>query len=90
MNSVEASFLITRIMELVPDTYTDGQAHILEVFKTLRGEGYSPYQIVELFKLKRGLQLSINEKGKSGPFPRGAEAIMSDLEEIIVSMRGRW
>ncbi|MBW1819325.1 MAG: radical SAM protein, partial [Deltaproteobacteria bacterium] len=40
MNSVEASFLITRIMELVPDTYTDGQAHILEVFKTLRGEGY--------------------------------------------------
>jgi anaerobic magnesium-protoporphyrin IX monomethyl ester cyclase len=83
MDSVEASSLMTRMLGLIPDTYTDGQAHIMEIFKTLRGEGYSSHQIVELFRLKRDLQLTIKGNGGSGPFPPGVEAILSDLEAVI-------
>ena len=83
MDAVEASGLMTRMIRLIDRGYTDGQSYIEEIYKCLRGEGYSPEDILELFRLKRALQLAL-ENGQQGerPSPR-VERILDQLSRIV-------
>jgi len=59
--------LMYHMPERIDGRFTDGQAHVEEIYKLLRGEGYSPAEITELFRLKRELQLSIKEVSTDEP-----------------------
>ncbi|HIC85268.1 MAG TPA: radical SAM protein, partial [Desulfobacterales bacterium] len=59
MDSVKASALIPRMVVEIQKGYTDGMTYIEEIYKFLRGKGYSGERILELFKLKRELQLAL-------------------------------
>ncbi len=61
MDSVEASRLLMQMIELIPESFTDGQSYVEEIYKMLRGEGYARGEIRELFRLKRQLQLTLRE-----------------------------
>jgi len=82
MDSVEASRLMARMPGRIDRSFTDGQAYVEEIYKLLRGEGYSPEEIKELFRLKRTLQLSIKgtRPGERNP---EAEAILLKLETLV-------
>ena len=82
MDSVEASRLMSQMLERIDRSFTDGQAYVEEIYKLLRGEGYAPPEIRELFRLKRALQLSIR---RSGGGERGSETerVLSELETLV-------
>ncbi len=67
MDSVEASRLLMQMIELIPESFTDGQSYVEEIYKMLRGEGYARGDIKELFRLKRQLQLTLREHPSDGP-----------------------
>jgi anaerobic magnesium-protoporphyrin IX monomethyl ester cyclase len=82
MDSVEASRLMAQMPERIDRSFTDGQAYVEEIYKLLRGEGYSPEEIKELFRLKRNLQLSI--KGtRPGEQDSETEGIFLELETLV-------
>ncbi len=82
MDSAEASRLMSQMLEKIDGSYTDGQAYVEEIYKLLRGAGYSPEEIKTLFRLKRALQLSI--KGtQAGESSDGTEAIFLQLKALI-------
>jgi len=82
MDSGLASRLMARMPEQINRSFTDGQAYVEEIYKLLRGEGYSQEEIRELFRLKRALQLSI--KGvRPGESHSKAETILSKLETLV-------
>jgi len=83
MDSVEASRLMSHMLERIDKSFTDGQAYVEEIYKLLRGEGYSPAEILELFKLKRELQLSIKEASVNGQSSNEIERILSDLQVVV-------
>jgi len=83
MDSVEASLLMSHMLERIDKSFTDGQAYVEEIYKLLRGEGYSPAEILELFKLKRELQLSIKEASVNGQSSNEIERILSDLQVVV-------
>ncbi len=82
MDSVEASRLMSQMVERIDRSFTDGQAYVEEIYKLLRGERYSPQEIKALFRLKRALQLSIK---KFRPDERSSETeqILSELESRV-------
>ena len=83
MDAEEASRLMSGMPHLVDEGYTDGQSYIEEIYKCLRGEGYAPEEILELFRLKRDLQLSLEDNRKGdGPSPQ-VERILNDLSRIV-------
>ncbi len=53
MDSTEASALMAQMPRLIEPGLTDGQTYIEEIYKLLRGKGYTPEEIKELFRLKR-------------------------------------
>jgi anaerobic magnesium-protoporphyrin IX monomethyl ester cyclase len=67
MDSVEASHLLMQMIDLIPESFTDGQSYVEEIYKMLRGEGYTQEDIKELFRLKRQLQLTLREHPSAGP-----------------------
>jgi anaerobic magnesium-protoporphyrin IX monomethyl ester cyclase len=82
MDSVEASRLMAQMPERIDRSFTDGQAYVEEIYKLLRGEGYSPEEIKELFRLKRTLQLSI--KGtRLGERNSETEGVLLKLETLV-------
>ncbi|MBL7226315.1 MAG: radical SAM protein [Desulfobacteraceae bacterium] len=83
MDSVEASLLMSDMLERIDRSFTDGQAYVEEIYKLLRGEGYSPKEIKELFRLKRGLQLSIKNSRANEPSSQEIERILSDLQVVV-------
>ena len=83
MDSVEASRLMSHMLERIDRSFTDGQAYVEEIYKLLRGEGYSPREIKELFRLKRELQLSIKGASVDGPSTQAIERIFSDLQVVV-------
>ena len=83
MDSVEASRLMSHMLERLDRSFTDGQAYVEEIYKLLRGEGYSPKKIKELFRLKRGLQLSIKNSRANEPFSQEVNQILASLEALI-------
>lgn len=83
MDSVEASRLMFHMLERIDKSFTDGQAYVEEIYKLLRGEGYSPAEILELFRLKRGLQLSIKNSRANEPSSQEVHHILASLEALI-------
>ncbi len=69
MDAVEAARLMARMPAEVAPGLTDGQTYIEEIYKLLRGKGYSPDEIRELFRLKRELTLA---RGADTPAARAA------------------
>jgi LPS sulfotransferase NodH len=86
MDSVQASELMARMIRQIDRSYTD-EAHIVEMFKLLRGEGYTPEQILGLFRLKRELQLAVEVHGQHPPFAPEVDRILSQLERAIRGSR---
>ena len=74
--AVEA--LIQRYLEK-----TDGQQNTWETYKILRGEGYSQSDIAKLHRLKRELQLDIQNSGDDGNLSIRGKAILKDMEALM-------
>jgi len=83
MDAVEASHLMFQMIQRIHEGFTDGQTYIEEIYKLLRGEGYSPQQILGLFRLKRELQLAISGSDSAQPFTQETEKIFKQLEAVI-------
>lgn len=84
MDAVEASHLMSHMADMIDKSFTDGQAYVEEIYKLLRVEGYSPEEILQLFKLKRELLLATKESGPTdGPFSPRVEQILSKLEGLV-------
>jgi anaerobic magnesium-protoporphyrin IX monomethyl ester cyclase len=83
MDAVEASYLMTQMVRLIEPGLTDGLSYIEEIYKLLRGEGYSAEEILALFKLKRELQLVGSQSSLKRPFSEAAEYIFRGLKSIV-------
>ena len=83
MDALEASHLMSQMIPQIDGGFTDGQTYIEEIYKLLRGDGYSPQQILELFRLKRELQLTLPGSHSAQPFSQETEQIFNQLEALI-------
>jgi len=83
MDAVEASDLMSQMIHQIDEGFTDGQTYIEEIYKLLRGDGYTSRQILELFRLKRELQLTIPKLDSTSPFSQETEQIFNQLEAVI-------
>ncbi len=83
MDSVEASHLLMQMMELIPESFTDGQSYVEEIYKLLRGEGYERGEIRELFRLKRKLQLVVRDHPSAGPSSPQTTPILKEMEKRV-------
>ena len=83
MNSVEASHLLMQMIELIPESFTDGQSYVEEIYKMLRGEGYARKDIRELFRLKRKLQLTLRDHPSASPSSPEISPILKEMEGLI-------
>ncbi|MBW1799461.1 MAG: radical SAM protein [Deltaproteobacteria bacterium] len=81
MDSVEASYLMSQMIRLIDQGFTDGQQNTWETYKLLRGEGYSREEIHRLHKLKRRLQLTVQAADRERL--NHTANILKDLESII-------
>jgi len=87
MDSVEASRLMTEMIGLIDQGFTDGQQKTWETFKLLRGEGYSTEDILRLHRLKRDLQ--VVQDGKTGEaLDREVSAILDGMEAVMRANHG--
>ncbi|MBW1888539.1 MAG: hypothetical protein JRI52_09355 [Deltaproteobacteria bacterium] len=83
MDAVEASHLMSQMIHRIDEGFTDGQTYIEEIYKLLRGDGYTPQQILELFRLKRELQLTLPKRDSDPPFSQETGQIFNQLEAVI-------
>ena len=83
MDSAEASRLLSRMVPRLENSFTDGQAYVEEIYKLLRGEGYAPEEIRELFRLKRRLQLEVKDATGAEGRTEGIEKTFGDLEKAV-------
>ena len=83
MDSVEASGLLKQMIELIPDSFTDGQSYVEEIYKMLRGEGYERKHIRALFRLKRQLQLILRKHPDAGPSAAETAPIFDGIEGLL-------
>ncbi len=83
MDSVEASVLLKEMIQLIPNSFTDGQSYVEEIYKMLRGEGYGKGVIRELFRLKRALQLALRKDPTSGPSAPGTAPILHKIGALL-------
>ncbi len=83
MDAVMASDLMSQMIRRIGRGFTDGQTGNWEAFKLLRGEGYLPDEIFELFRLKRELHLGIEELDRGGEFSGKMEQIHDDLDARV-------
>jgi anaerobic magnesium-protoporphyrin IX monomethyl ester cyclase len=83
MDAAEASDLMSQMVLSIDSSFTDGQTYVEEIYKLLRGEGYRPNEILELFRLKRELQLTIKEFGSREPFSPRVGEVLVKLESLV-------
>jgi anaerobic magnesium-protoporphyrin IX monomethyl ester cyclase len=83
MDSVEASRLLMQMITLIPESFTDGQSYVEEIYKMLRGEGYARREIKELFRLKRQLQLTLKEYPSAGPSTPEIAPMLQKMGRLI-------
>ena len=76
MDSAEASLLLSQMVPRLENSFTDGQAYVEEIYKLLRGEGYTPEEIRDLFKLKRHLQIALKKS-------QGEDGCSEEIENIF-------
>jgi radical SAM superfamily enzyme YgiQ (UPF0313 family) len=84
MDSVEASGLLKQMIELIPESFTDGQSYVEEIYKMLRGEGYDGKDIRRLFRLKRQLQLSLRKHPDAGPSAAETAPILDSIKGLLI------
>jgi len=80
MDSVEASHLISKTIYLLDHAFSDGQQNTWESYKTLRGDDYSSEEIFKLYRLKRDLQLAVEESPTEMEYSPGVEKILREIE----------
>jgi anaerobic magnesium-protoporphyrin IX monomethyl ester cyclase len=83
MDAVEASYLMSQMVRMIKGAYTDGLSYLEEIFKLLRGEGYSTEEIETLFRLKRELQLATKDPGSDQKPAKRTDAIFAQLESLV-------
>ena len=83
MDSVEASSLLMKMIELIPESFTDGQSYVEEIYKMLRGEGYERKDIRELFGLKRRLQLTLRAHPSAGPASPEITPVLKKMAGLV-------
>jgi p-methyltransferase len=77
MDSVEASELMARMPGLIEPGLTDGQTYIEEIYKLLRGKGYTREEIRELFRLKREMVIAPDARDPA------ARAALDRMETLL-------
>jgi len=83
MDAITASRYFKKIFAEIKGSLTDGQMSTREAFKLLRGEGYSRFQIKELFRLSNALnRIRIMDGDQSAGDP-SYKRILDDMEKII-------
>lgn len=82
MDAVKAADLLSGMPGLVDPGLTDGQTYIEEIYKLLRGRGFSQEEIRELFALKRELKLAPERKGAEGP-SAGEARILNRMARVM-------
>ncbi len=83
MDSVEASGLLMKMIERIPESFTDGQSYVEEIYKMLRGEGYEREDIRELFRLKRQLQLTLRAHPSAGPSSPETAPVLETMRGLV-------
>lgn len=83
MDAVEASHLISQMPRMITGSFTDGMANIEEIYRMLRGDGYQPHEIRELFRLKRELQLLNGDSNPAEPFSPEVEKLLTEIKVLI-------
>jgi anaerobic magnesium-protoporphyrin IX monomethyl ester cyclase len=83
MDAVEASHLMSQMLIHIPKGFADGLANIEEIYRLLRGDGYAPEKIWEIFRLKRELQLSGKELPVAQPFSVEVIRLLEDIRALI-------
>lgn len=83
MDAVGASHLMAEMVRIIPKSYSDGMTHIEEICNLLLGKGYDHGEILELFRLKRELQLVVDELGSERPFHPRVKEILVKMESFI-------
>ena len=83
MGAVQASELMAGMIRQCDHAFTDGQQKTWETFKLLKGEGYPTGDILELHRLKRALQLAL-ENGSPGSNPSPEVDHILDRIEIMI------
>jgi len=83
MDAVEASYLMSQMVQKISTSYTDGITYIEEIYKLLRGEGYSPEAIWKLFQSKRDLQLAANGTSAGNPLSPLVDEKLNQLEALM-------
>jgi p-methyltransferase len=83
MDAVEASRLMTRMNQLIPNSYNDGQTYIEEIYNLMLGKGYSHEEIQGLFRIKRELKLSTDAYGSERPFHPKVEKHLSQMAALV-------
>ena len=83
MDSVEASQLMTQMVKRIDHGFTDGQTSIWETFKLLRAEGYGPVEIFDLFRLKRELQLALEQSLPDHKPTPEAEEVLKRMTAMV-------
>ncbi len=83
MDAVEASRLMTKMIKIIPHSYSDGMSHIEEIYNLLLGKGYDHGEILELFRLKRECQLAVEELGSERPYHPKVNEILAKMGSLI-------
>jgi radical SAM superfamily enzyme YgiQ (UPF0313 family) len=83
MDSVNASYLISQMVPMIENSFTDGQQNAWETYKLLRGEGYSRDEIFQLHKLKREIHVAVQGLKPESKNVTGAESLLDKLETLI-------
>jgi radical SAM superfamily enzyme YgiQ (UPF0313 family) len=83
MDAVEASLLMSQMVQRIPRSFTDGVNYIEEIYKLLRGESYSPERIRDLFEAKRELQLAVDGSGAKTSSAPVAQGILERIESLV-------
>lgn len=79
MTSEEAAQLMSEMGARIDKSFTDGQTYVEEIYKLLRGEGFTARRIEDIFRLKRALGLAMNHNGAA----QKTGQILSDLAHLV-------
>jgi radical SAM superfamily enzyme YgiQ (UPF0313 family) len=83
MDSMEASYLISQMVPMIENGFTDGQQNAWETYKLLRGEGYSRDDIFQLHKLKREMQLAVQPAKPQSQHFKALGNLLDKLDALI-------
>lgn len=83
MDAAQAAELLGSMEERLPQSYTDGYSYVEEIYKFLRGRGYGPEAIRELFRQKRALHRVLAAAGRDRPDLPEAREILDRIRAVI-------